>query len=271
VPLQLHQIVVLAIVQGIFEFLPISSWAHLIMVPVVFGWPDQGLAIEMAVHVGTLVAVMLFFWRDMWRLARGGLVLLRGKLTADGRLLLLLAVATVPLVVASFVVKQHVEALRHSYQVIGFAMIGFGLVLYAADAAYMQLRRIDHMSWANALLFGLFQVIALVPGTSRSGITMTAGRFLGFERGEAARFSMLMSVPVGFGQLVLLLRDLSKAGTAQLGTDAVLAGALSFVTALLAIWFLMAWLKRASFGIFALYRLLAGGALLYWFYFLKAA
>lgn len=270
-PLQLNQIAVLAIVQGIFEFLPISSWAHLIMVPVVFGWPDQGLLLEMAVHVGTLVAVMLYFWRDMWRLIRGGLILLRGKLTADGKLLIFLVVATLPLVAASFLVKQHVDVLRHSYQVIAIAMIGFGIMLYATDVAFMQLRRIEHMSWVNALFFGVAQVVALVPGTSRSGITMTAGRVLGYERSEAARFSMLMSVPVGFGQFVLLLRDLAKAGNAQIGANSLIAGVLAFFTALLAIWFLMAWLKRASFGIFALYRLIAGGALLYWYYVLRVA
>lgn len=265
-----YQIAVLAIVQGIFEFLPISSWAHLIMVPALLGWPyDHGLQIETAVHVGTLFAVMLYFWREVWQLVRGGLLLLVGRMSGGGRLLLLLALATLPLAGISFVVKDGIEALRQSYTAIAFAMIGFGLLLYAVDAAFMQLRKLEHLGALNALIFGLAQVIALLPGTSRSGIAMTAGRFLGFERPEAARFSMLMSIPVGFGQLVLLARDLVKRGDAGVGGDAVLAGALAFGMAMLAIWFLMSWLKRASFGLFAVYRIAVGAGILYWYYVLR--
>lgn len=269
----LYQIAVLALVQGIFEFLPISSWAHLIMVPALFGWANNyGLQIEMAVHVGTLAAVMLYFRREMWRLARGGLLLLTGRMSADGKLLLLLALATLPLVAASFVIKDHVAQLRENYAAIAAATIGFGLLLYAVDAAFMQIRRIEHLSPVNALIFGLAQVAALLPGTSRSGITMTAGRFLGFERREAARFAMLMSVPIGFGQLVLLAREALRSGApAGFEGSALVAGGLAFAAAMLAIWFLMAWLKRASFGIFAIYRVLAGTGILYWYYVVRLA
>lgn len=267
-----YQIAVLAIVQGIFEFLPISSWAHLIMVPALLGWPyNHGLQIEMAVHVGTLFAVMLYFWRVMLQLMRGGVLLLMGRMSGDGRLLLLLILATLPVVGVSFVVKDQIEGLRQSYTAIALAMIGFGLLLYAVDATFMQIRKLEHLGAINALVFGLAQAIALLPGTSRSGITMTAGRFLGFERQEAARFSMLMSIPVGFGQLVLLARDLMKGGEIGVGGDAVLAGALAFGMAMLAIWFLMSWLKRASFGIFAVYRVVVGAGILYWYYVLRVA
>ena len=268
----LYQIAILAIVQGAFEFLPISSWAHLIMAPALLGWAyDYGLQIDMAVHVGTLVAVMLYFWRDMWRLARGSVLLLIGRMSGDGKLLLLLILATLPLVAVSFLVRDHIQLLRESFTAVALAMIAFGLLLYAVDATFMQLRKMEHLGPLNALIFGLAQVIALLPGTSRSGITMTAGRFLGFERLEAARFSMLMAIPVGFGQLALLGREFLKGEESPFGAAAVLAGALAFVTAVLAIWFLMSWLKRASFGIFAVYRILAGGGILYWYYVLRVA
>lgn len=268
----LYQIAVLAIVQGIFEFLPISSWGHLIMVPPLLGWAhDYGLQLEIAVQIGTLFAVMLYFWREVWRLARGGVLLLIGRMSGDGKMLLLLVVGTLPLVAASFVVKEHLATLRQSYTAIAFAMIGFGILLYAVDAAFMQIRRLEHLSALNALIFGVAQVLALLPGTSRSGITMTAGRFLGFERLEAARFSLLMSIPVGLGQLVLLVREALKGEAVAVEGAAVLAGALAFVMAMLGLWFLMAWLKRASFGIFAVYRVLAGAGILYWYYALRGA
>jgi undecaprenyl-diphosphatase len=262
----LYQIAVLAIVQGFFEFLPISAWAHLIMVPALLGWPhNHGVQIEMAVQLGTLLAVMLYFWREVWQLVRGGMLLLMGRMSGGGRLLLLLILATLPLAGVAFAVRDELEALRQSFAAVAIAMIGFGLLLYAVDATFMQIRKLEHLGALNALVFGLAQAIALLPGTSRAGITMTAGRFLGFERQEAARFSMLMSIPVGLGQLVLLARDAMKSGDVGFGAHAMFAGALAFGTAMLAIWFLMSWLKRADFGIFALYRVLAGAAILYWY------
>lgn len=269
----LYQVAVLAIVQGIFEYLPASAWTHLVMVPPVLGWAnDYGVQVEMAIHAGSLLAVLAYFWRESWRLARGGGHLLRARMTGDGRLLLLLLLATLPVAAVSFALRDNAGLLRENYAAIAAATIGFGLLLYAVDAAFMQVRRIEHMGPVNALIFGLAQVAALLPGTSRAGITMTAGRFLGFERLEAARFAMLMSVPVGIGQVALLARGW-LAGGASTGFEgaALLAGALAFVAALAAIAFLMAWLKRASFGIFAFYRVLAGAGILYWYYALRGA
>lgn len=268
----LVQIVVLAVIQGVFEFLPISSWTHLVMVPALFGWAyDYGLQVEMAVHVGTLLAVMLYFWREMWRLVRGGLMLLRGRVTGDSRMLLLLILATLPVVGASFLIRDYSEVMRQNFVAIAFATIGFGILLYAVDAAFMQIRRLEHLGAVNALLFGVAQVLALLPGTSRTGITMTAGRFLGFERLEAARFSLLMAVPVGIGQLVLLTRAAMRDEVRTVDGATILAGALAFVTAMLAIWFVMAWVKRASLGLFAIYRVLAGAGILYWYYVVRVA
>lgn len=268
----LYQIAVLAVVQGMFEFLPISSWAHLVMVPALLGWANShGLPFDMAVQLGTLAAVSLYFGREVWRLLRGAALLLRGRMTPDGKLLLLLAVATLPVAAVSYLVADQLEAMRQSFTAVAFAMIGFGLLLYAVDAAFMQIRRLEHLGPLNALIFGLAQVIALLPGASRAGITMTAGRFLGFERREAARFALLMSIPVGLGQLVLMTREALKGEAATLDGATLVAGALAFITALGGLWFVMAWLKRASFGLFAIYRVLAGAAILYWYYALRGA
>lgn len=269
----LYQVAVLAIVQGLFEFLPASAWAHLVMVPPVLGWAnDYGVQVELAVQAGTLLAVMAYFWREMGRLARGGGLLLRLRVTRDGRLLLLLVLATLPAAAAAFALRDHAATLREHYVLIAAATIGFGLLLYAADAAFLQVRRIEHLGPANALIFGLAQIAALLPGASRAGVTMTAGRFLGFERRQAARFALLMGVPVGIGQVALLARDW-LAGRASTGFEgaALLAGALAFLASLAALAFLMAWLKRGGFGIFAIYRAIAGAAMLYWYFALRAA
>jgi undecaprenyl-diphosphatase len=268
----LYQIAVLAVVQGVFAFLPISSWTHLIMVPALLGWAyDYGLQIDIAVQAGTLLAVMLYFWRELWRLARGGVLLLRGRLTGDGRLLLLLILATLPLIGASFLIQGYGAAMRQNFLAVALATIGFGILLYAVDATFMQIRRLEHLGAVNALIFGVAQVIALLPGTSRTGITMTAGRLLGFERVEAARFALLMSVPVGFGRLALLSREAVRSEAPPFEAAALLAGPLAFVAAMLAIWLLMAWVKRASALIFAVYAALAGAGILYWYYVLRGA
>jgi undecaprenyl-diphosphatase len=172
---------------------------------------------------------------------------------------------------ASFLIRDYSEVMRQNFVAIAFATIGFGILLYAVDAAFMQIRRLEHLGAVNALLFGVAQVLALLPGTSRTGITMTAGRFLGFERLEAARFSLLMAVPVGIGQLVLLTRAAMRDEVGAVDGATILAGALAFVTAMLAIWFVMAWLKRASLGLFAIYRVLAGAGILYWYYVVRVA
>ncbi|MEX2644042.1 MAG: undecaprenyl-diphosphate phosphatase [Acetobacterales bacterium] len=259
----LLHIVVLAIVQGITEFLPISSSAHLVLVPVVFGWPDQGLLLDIAVHIGTLLAVMVYFWRDLFAMVAGVYDLARGNTTAGARLAIKVAVATVPLVLAGFVLySTHLTEHLRSIEVIAWATIGFGLVLWIADRLGMTMRRLEHLGYGGALFIGLSQALALIPGTSRSGITMTAARILGMERSEAARFSMLLSMPAIAAAGMLATLDLVEAGNATLQADALIAAGIAFATALLAITLMMAWLRRASFGPFVLYRLLLGGALL---------
>lgn len=255
-------LIVLAVVQGITEFLPISSSAHLILVPCLGHFPDQGLDMDIAVHVGTLGAVMLYFWRDIWQMAVGLWAALRLKKTPGGRLALSVLVATVPVVVVGVLVKDIVGTAGRSIAVLGWSTLIFGILLYVADRIGLTVRRIEHLKLPDAAIIGLAQAVALIPGTSRSGITMTAARILGYERGEAARFSMLMSIPTILAAGTLAALDIAKAHQPLITTVAVYGAALSFVTALAAIALLMSWLKRASFTPFAVYRLFLGAAML---------
>ncbi|NQV48158.1 MAG: undecaprenyl-diphosphate phosphatase [Rhodospirillaceae bacterium] len=255
-------IVVLALVQGITEFLPVSSSGHLALVPILADWPDQGLIIDVAVHVGTLGAVMLYFWRDMVGMIAGLYRTAKGRSDPMARLAGLLAISTVPVVVAGYFLNRYgMDGLR-SVTIIGWATLGFGIILLITDRIGMTLRRIEHVGFGDALIIGMAQVLALIPGTSRSGITMSAARLLGMERTEAARFSMLMSVPTIIGAGVLKGLELYQIGDARLTSDVILAAGLSFVAALVAIFLMMAWLRRATFTPFVVYRVLLGGGLL---------
>ena len=255
-------IVVLALIQGVTEFLPVSSSGHLALVPILTCWPDQGLIIDVAVHVGTLGAVVLYFWRDVFGMVGGVLSVARGRRDPQAKLAGLIILATVPVIVAGYFLHRYgIDGLR-SLRVIAWATLGFGIVLWVADKAGMTLRRMQHLGVSDGIIIGLSQVLALIPGTSRSGITMTAARLLGMERTDAARFSMLLSIPTIVGAGTLTGMDLYQSGDARLSYDAMLAAGLAFVTALIAISLLMAWLKRSSFTPFVIYRILFGGILL---------
>jgi undecaprenyl-diphosphatase len=174
--------------------------------------------------------------------------------------------ATLPVVGAGYVLKTYFGGVPRSAEVVAWATLGFGIVLWIADQSGMTIRRIEHMRYGEALVIGVAQVLALIPGTSRSGITMTAARMLGYERAEAARFSMLLSIPTILAAGLLIALDLYEAGDVRLTRDALIAGGLAFLTALVAIVAMMGWLKRASFTPFVLYRIALGGGLLVWLY-----
>lgn len=263
----LYQILILALVQGLTEFLPISSSGHLVVTSRILGWPDQGLVLDIAVHLGTLLAVMAYFWRDL-----GQLVVGLGHVAANRRsgartLFLNVAIATVPILAVGYLARDWVETALRSVEVIAWATIGFGILLWVADRLGLTIRRIEHVGPAGALMVGLAQVLALVPGTSRSGITMTAARFLGMERTEAARFSMLMSIPVIAVIGGVTGWEVLSGGDMALGLDFAIATGAAFAFGFLAIAVMMAWLKRAGFGIFVVYRILLGAFLLYWAYY----
>jgi undecaprenyl-diphosphatase len=263
----LFHILVLALVQGITEFLPVSSSGHLILVPIVTGWPDQGLASDVAAHLGTLAAVLVYFWRDVARMVTGLARLLAGRRDPGARLALNLVLATLPALPAGFLVHLYAGEAFRSLEVLAWAMIGFGLVLYAGDRIGYAAGKIDKMGAGQALVIGLAQCLAFIPGTSRSGITMVAARLLGYERTEAARFSFLLSIPAILAAAALEGGRMLRGERLAQWQDMALTAGLSAIAGLLAIAFMMRWLRHAGFGIFIVYRLLFGAVLLYFVYF----
>lgn len=259
------QIVTLALVQGITEFLPISSSAHLILVPVLTGWPDQGLAIDVAMHIGTLAAVIIYFRSDFAAMIRGGIDLLRFRTDGhDARLALQVILGTIPVVIVGFLLKSYVASDWRDPLLIALTTIGFGVLLWAADRVEgaQNGASIVHLTLWAAFLIGVAQTIALVPGVSRSGITMTAALFLGYRREAAAQFSLLLSIPTTAAAGTLAGIDLWQSGSSALQADAAVAALLSFFAALAAIALLMKWLRRATFMPFVVYRMLLGTGLL---------
>ena len=255
-------LIVLAAVQGVTEFLPISSSGHLVLVPLFMDVPDQGLMLDVAVHVGTLFAVIVYFSRDVWGMFLGFLGLLRGRKDPHGRLLGLLIVGTIPVIAAGFVLNQYYPDALRSIKVIGWTTFGFGILLLIGDQFGMTLRRIEHLRIGDVLVVGVVQVLALTPGTSRSGICITAARIMGMERQDAARFAMLLGIPAIAGSGVLKGHELWQMGDVRLTLDVFIASGLSMLMALISIALMMAWLRSATFTIFAVYRLLLGGFLL---------
>lgn len=264
-------ILVLAAVQGLTEFLPVSSSGHLLLVPFFMGWADQGRIIDVAMHIGTLLAVLIYFWRDVFAMTRAfGRSF---KLAATGRpmdkefwLILKLIVASIPAIAAGLAIEHYFPNGMRSVAIVAWTTIIFGILLYLADKMFMTIRRMEHISFAGAFFVGCFQAMALIPGTSRSGATMTAARILGVERSEAARFSFLMAIPTIFGAGLLEGYKVWQSGDVTLAYDAALGGALAFVFGLAAIAFMMAWLRRASFTPFVIYRLVLGGTLMWLIY-----
>jgi undecaprenyl-diphosphatase len=270
----LLHIAVVAIVQGLTEFLPISSSGHLILAWQALeqgtGQPvppeSQQLVMDIAVHVGTLGAVMAYLWREIWLILRGVGLAARGRPSPGLRLLGLIVIATIPVIIAGFLLDMFVGTALRSAEIIGWAFIIFGLLLYIVDRISLTVKRMEHVGLGSALFVGFAQALALIPGTSRAGITMTAARMLGYERVDAARFSMLLSIPTIVAAGALAGYKIYKTENISLGLDAVLGGALAFVVALLAILAMMSWLKRASFTPFVIYRVIFGIFLLAVFY-----
>lgn len=257
------EIIVLAIIQGITEFLPISSSAHLILPSILFGWKDQGLAFDVAVHVGSLLAVMVYFRADIARM----LVAWFGhgfssNQTSDSRLAWYVIIATVPAVIFGFTLKDYVEDYARSAAVIAATTIGFGLLLWYADAKAQLVKKLADMRWGGAVIIGLAQALAIIPGTSRSGITMTAALMLGFDREAAARFSFLLSIPTILGAGLLATRDLVESGITVDWLALGLGAGLSFISAYACISLFLAWISRLGMLPFVIYRLALGAILL---------
>ncbi|MGB2199843.1 MAG: undecaprenyl-diphosphate phosphatase [Pseudooceanicola atlanticus] len=262
----LFQLFLLAVIQGVTEFLPISSSGHLILLPQLTALPDQGQVIDVAVHLGTLGAVILYFWRDVAVAVAGLPRLLTGRIDTPGaRLAFLLIVATIPAILFGLVLK--VTGLDHamrSAMVIGWTMLLFGLVLWWAAQRSPTEKEAAEWSLREAWLLGLFQAIALIPGTSRSGITITGARFLGYKRADAAKVSMLMSIPVIIASAVLLGAEVIQTADASAAKDGAIAAAFAFASALLALTLMMRLLRSVSFTPYVIYRVVLGIGLIWW-------
>ena len=261
------QILILAAIQGITEFLPISSSGHLILVPNFIGLMDQGLMMDVAVHVGTLAAVIIYFWRDILGMITALFRIFQQmvnhrKFDAEFWLFCKLVIATLPTIMAGFYVNKYMGADLRTLELIGWTTLSFGILLFIADKINMTVRKMEHISFRGAFFIGLMQAVALIPGTSRAGITMTAARFLGVERQDAARFSLLLSIPTIIGAGVLKGFELSETENTVLIYDVLMLAGFSFLFALVAISLLMVWLRRASFTPFVIYRILLGSMLL---------
>lgn len=258
-------LLLLAGIQGLTEFLPVSSSAHLILLPNLTGLADQGLALDVAVHVGTLAAVIVYFRRDVGAALSGLGALAAGRVSApEARLALNLAVATVPVVLAGLAVKlAGLDQALRSIAVIGWATLVFALLLYWADRTGAEAREARDWTLRDALVMGLWQAAALIPGTSRSGITITAARRLGYRRADAARLSMLMSIPTIAASGVLLGAEVAASDTPGRLADMAVGAAFAFVMALAALALMMRLLRSVSFTPYVVYRILLGGMLLW--------
>lgn len=266
--MDLLQTIVLALVQGITEFLPISSSGHLVLSSQVLGWPDQGLAFDVAVHLGTLIAVVTFFWRDIQALSVAWFGQFAGRQADDHtRLAWQIIVATIPAGLAGLIFKDFIEENLRSTFVVALTTIIFGLLLWVSDRRSAKaVRSLAELTLVGALVIGVAQALALVPGTSRSGITITAALFLGFSREHAARFSFLMAIPIivlGAGLMTLDLLEQS-----QVDWSALIIGAtISAISAYACIYYFLSFISRLGMLPFVIYRLVLGAVLLglmYW-------
>lgn len=266
----LIQIIVLALVQGLTEFLPVSSSAHLILGGQVFGWPDQGLVFDVASHLGTLLAALVYFRQDIWCMLKPWLGRDNTDANADAqvddgakKLGITLVVASIPAILAGGLLAGWIEASLRDVRVIAYSTIGFGLLLWWADARFGRTLKMDRMNLKSGFLIGLAQMLALIPGTSRSGITITMGRMLGFNADTAARFSFLLSIPIiaaagGYGVLRMLMHDATIDWS-----QFVLAVGISALAGWICIAAFLALLQRVGLVPFVIYRLLLGVFLLW--------
>ncbi len=258
------QAIVLAIVQGIVEFLPISSSAHLILVPEILGWTDQGLAFDVAVHVGTLLAVVVFLRKEIGQIVPAWLVGWKTyNWTADGQLGWLIIIATIPVGLIGLVFKDYIELNLRSSMVIAITTVFFGLVLGWADQkAEKNTKTIQNLDWRQTLVVGFAQAIALIPGTSRSGITMTAMLALGYTRIAAARFSFLMAIPAIALPGLLKANDLASADTMVSWSILTTGVCVSALVAFLCMNVFIRFVDRVGMMPFVVYRILLGLAII---------
>jgi undecaprenyl-diphosphatase len=253
------QAIILGLIQGLTEFLPISSSAHLILVPVFTGWQDQGVAFDLAVHVGTLLAVVIYFRKDLITIVQDGLLsIARRQQVGQSRLAWAVVLGTIPTGLAGLALMDLVDTTLRSYAVIAITTVVFGLLLGFADLTNKGTRDLSKLRWLDVAVIGVAQALALIPGTSRSGITLTAGLLLGLNRQAAARFSFLLAIPITTLAAAAKISELAQSDIAVDWSLFLIGGFVSFVTAILAIHYFLQWLNRFGMMPYVIYRLILG-------------
>lgn len=261
------QVVLLALMQGLTEFLPISSSAHLILPAQLMNWSDQGLAFDVAVHLGTLLAVVYYFRADLWQMGTAWGRSLAGERSAESRLAWLVVLATLPAVVSGYCFAAMLDTYARSVLVIAATTLIFGALLWWVDEKRVEQRTLSQLSWRDGLTIGLAQAMALVPGTSRSGVTITAALWLGFDRQSAARFSFLLSIPVIAGAALFKGAELSQSIVEVDWAGLLIGVAVAALSALACIHLFLQLLDRIGMKPFVIYRMLLGMVLLAFYLF----
>ena len=262
-------LMLLAIIQGITEFLPISSSAHLILFPHLTGAADQGPLIDVAVHLGTLIAVMVYFRADTRSVVASAFALAKGRVrNSEDFFALCLVTATCPAILLGLTIKLigFDLMLRENVGLIGITMLVFGIVLWWADKIGLTIKKAEQWTLKEALLLGFWQSLSLIPGTSRSGITITGARLMGYSRVEAARLSMLMSIPIILAAASLGTVDALRLANPMAIRDGVIAAFFAAISAYIALSIMMHFAKRVSFTPYVIYRVLFGALLIWWAY-----
>jgi len=258
----LAQILLLSFIQGVTEFLPISSSGHLVLVPALCGWKDQGILMDVAAHVGTLGSVLIYFHKDVISLFKGFFSLLKGRRNENTQLFINLIIATLPVILLGLIFEKMVGESLRSVTLIAWMSIVFGVVLYVSDKYGYLLETVADTNGKRAFYFGLAQCVALVNGVSRSGACLTVGRFMNYKRADAARFAFLMSIPTLTGAGLVKGYQLVKGGDFSMVHDAALIMVFSFIFGFFAIAFMMRWLQKSTLTPFVIYRILLGFFLL---------
>ncbi|MBW7471436.1 undecaprenyl-diphosphate phosphatase [Marinobacter sp. M216] len=256
------QALFLGLLQGLTEFLPISSSAHLILTPAFFGWTDQGVGFDLSVHLGTLLAVVLYFRHDVFSIARDGLFsMARRRIVGQGALALYLVIGTIPAGLAGLALLDLIDNELRAVEVIFATTLAFGILLGIADWLPKRQRTLDQLNWKDAALVGIAQAMALVPGTSRSGVTITAGLFLGMTRETASRFSFLLAIPIIVLASAVKLLEVATSDVIVDWSGFLLGGITSFIMAITAIHFFLKWLNTVGMWPYVVYRIVLAGVI----------
>lgn len=265
--MELIQLIILSLIQGITEFLPISSSAHLILIPMLTHWQDQGLAIDVAAHIGSLIAIVFYLRQDIARILCAGIdsIYQRKIDNPESRLFWYLAIASIPVLIAGFLLGDIISTYMRNPLIIAAASIVFGLLLWFADISAKHIKQIEQLTIKDVIIIGLAQALALVPGTSRSGITMTAGLMLGLDRSNAARFSFLMAVPIIIAAGAYESLKVLEMGEGIGIINFIITVILSAVSAFLAIYFFLKFLDKTGMLPFVIYRVVLGVVLIVMF------